>query len=333
MSKKNKQATVDDLLIEDRIFEPSAEFKNHAVVKTEDIYQQASEDPISYWEGHAKNLDWIKEWDQTLEWKVPFAKWFIDGKLNACFNCLDRHVLAGQGDKTAILWEGEPGDAQEVSYKEAFVAVCKFANALKGLGVKKGDRVAIYMPMIPEATYAMLACARIGAIHTVVFGGFSADSLKDRILDSKVKCLITADGGWRRGKIIPLKETSDQAAADCSCIESMVVIKRTENEVNMQEGRDHWYHDLVKEANEQCEPEPMDAEDILFILYTSGTTGTPKGIVHTTGGYMTGVMATTKMVFDLQDDDVFWCTADVGWITGHSYIVYGPMAHAATQVM
>lgn len=327
------QATVDNLLKEDRLFQPTDAFKSQAIMNDPAIYESAAKDPQGYWVDHAKTLDWFKEWDQVLDWQPPFAKWFIGGKINASYNCLDRHVKAGLGEKLAILWEGEPGDEQRLTYNDVYKEVNKFANGLKKLGIKKGDRVAIYMPMVPEAAYAMLACARVGAVHTVVFGGFSVDSLKDRIIDADAKLLITADGGWRRGKIVPLKETSDQAAAGCEGLEHIIVVKRTQNDIAMKEGRDVWYDDLISDVEEYCEPEPMDAEDILFILYTSGTTGKPKGIIHTTGGYMVGAAATTKMVFDLHDDDIFWCTADVGWITGHSYIVYGPMANAATQVM
>jgi len=332
-SAQKNPVTVENLLHENRLFKPSQAFVKNAVVNSQDIYTTAAKDPQKYWAGHAEQLHWYKKWSKVLEWKVPFAKWFIGGKLNACYNCLDRHIKAGMGNKKAILWEGEPGDERRLTYDDVYKAVNKLANGFKKLGVGKGDRVAIYMPMVPEAAFAMLACARLGAIHTVVFGGFSVDSLKGRILDAKAKLLVTADGGWRRGKIIPLKETADQAAAECSCIEHVVVLKRTGNDVAMKKDRDIWYHDLVKNAAEFCEPEQMDAEDVLFILYTSGTTGKPKGIIHTTGGYMTGAAATTKMVFDLHDDDIFWCTADVGWVTGHTYMVYGPMANAATQVM
>ncbi|MBZ0166181.1 MAG: acetate--CoA ligase, partial [Candidatus Omnitrophica bacterium] len=332
-SSPRKPATVENLLNEHRVFPPPPEFKAQALLTDEAIYAHAQADPQAYWGDHAAQLEWFKKWDQVLEWNAPFAKWFVGGKINACFNCLDRHINAGLGEKLALLWEGEPGDEQRLTYDDVFKAVNRFANGLKNIGVKKGDRVAIYMPMVPEAAYAMLACARLGAIHTVVFGGFSVDSLRDRINDAQAKVLITADGGWRRGKIVPLKETSDQAAGGCDSIEHMIVVKRTGNAIQMQDGRDIWYEDLVSGVEEYCEAEPMDAEDILFILYTSGTTGKPKGIIHTTGGYLTGVSATSQMVFDLQDNDIFWCTADVGWITGHSYIVYGPMANAATQVM
>ena len=329
----NTRQTVDDLLQETRTFPPSEEFKRKSEIKDDSLYKLAAQNRLKYWEECAKRIDWFKPWHQTLEWNSPFAKWFVGGKLNASYNCLDRHIKAGLGNKIAIYWEGEPGDSRTLTFKDVFTAVNKFANGLKKLGVQKGDRVAIYMPMIPEAAFAMLACARIGAIHTVVFGGFSVDSLRDRINDAQAKLLITADGGYRRGKIVPLKETSDAAVNDCPSIEHMVVVQRTKNHVEMKEGRDIWYHDLVSRVSDFCEPEPMDAEDILFILYTSGTTGKPKGIVHTTGGYMVGVTTTSKLVFDLRKDDVFWCTADVGWVTGHSYFVYGPMANAATQVM
>ncbi len=336
MSEENtgkNQATVKTLLEENRIFKPSDEFKKNANIQDESIYEEAARDREAFWAKYAEDVDWYQKWNKVLEWNAPFAKWFVGGKLNACYNCLDRHIKAGKGGKTAILWEGEDGTQRTLTYDDVYKAVNKCANAIKTLGVAKGDRVAIYMPMIPEAAFAMLACSRIGAIHTVVFGGFSADSLKGRIDDSQVKLLITADGGSRRGKIIPLKEIADTAVVDCPTIEHLLVVKHASNEVTMQEGRDVWYHDAVEAAEEYCEPEQMDAEDILYILYTSGTTGQPKGIIHTTGGYMTSVTATTKWVFDLKENDVYWCTADVGWVTGHSYIVYGPMSNAATQVM
>ncbi|MCA9407133.1 MAG: acetate--CoA ligase, partial [Candidatus Omnitrophica bacterium] len=330
---KKAEPTVTTLLDENRRFPPNKDFQQNAVVSDTTIYEKATKNPLNYWEECAEKLKWYKKWDRVLQWEPPFVKWFVNGKLNACYNCLDRHIEAGLGQKTAILWEGEPGDSLKFSYEEVHKAVCKFANAIKSLGVGKGDRVAIYMPMIPEAAFAMLACARIGVIHTVVFGGFSADSLKERINDAKAKLVITADGGYRRGKVVPLKETTDTAIKECPSISHVIVVERTKTTVHMQEGRDHWYQDLIKDASDQCPAEEMDAEDVLFILYTSGTTGKPKGIVHTTGGYMTGAMITTKLVFDLKDEDIFWCTADVGWVTGHSYFVYGPMANAATQVM
>ncbi|MCA9400157.1 MAG: acetate--CoA ligase, partial [Candidatus Omnitrophica bacterium] len=330
---KNPETMVDDLLHESRIFYPSDHFKIHAHVKDQKIYKVAKEDRLAYWEKCAQRLDWFEKWDEVLEWKPPYSKWFIGGKLNASYNCLDRHIKQGRGHKTALIWQGEPGDSQMITYDVAFKQVNKFANVLKELGVGKGDRVAIYMPMVPEAVYSMLACARIGAIHTVVFGGFSVDSLKDRINDAKAKLLITADGGYRRGRIVPLKDTADKALEGTQSIEKVLVVERTKNEIQMKKGRDFWYHNMMERAGEFCEPEEMDAEDVLFILYTSGTTGKPKGIVHTTGGYMTGVTTTSHLVFDLKPEDVFWCTADVGWITGHSYIVYGPMANGATQVI
>ncbi len=336
MSEENKnvnEETYKTLLEENRVFEPSDVFKKNANVQDESIYEEAKNDCEGFWAKHAENLEWFKKWDKVLEWNVPFSKWFVGGKLNASYNCLDRHVKAGKGSKTAILWEGEEGEKRMLTYDDVYKAVNKFANAIKAQGIAKGDRVAIYMPMIPEAAFAMLACARIGAVHTVVFGGFSSDSLKGRIDDAQAKLLITADGGSRRGKVIQLKEIADAAVAECPTIEKVIVVKHASNDVVMKEGRDVWYSDVVKAAEDYCEPEQMDAEDILYILYTSGTTGKPKGIVHTTGGYMTSVTATAKWVFDLKEDDVYWCTADVGWVTGHSYIVYGIMSNGATQVM
>ncbi len=330
---KSKVATLDVLLHEKRIFKVPPKFKKNANIKTPAIYAQAKKDPEKFWAQWAGKLDWFKKWDKTLEWKAPFAKWFVGGKLNASYNCLDRHIKAGLGKKTAILWEGEPGDSKKISYQEAYDAVNKFANILRSFNISKGDRVAIYLPMIPEAAFAMLACARIGAIHTVIFGGFSSDSLRDRINDAQAKLLITADGGYRRGKIIPLKQMADKALEECPTIKNTIVVKRTGEAVAMRSGRDVWYDDAYTRVEDFCPPENMDAEHILFILYTSGTTGKPKGIVHTTGGYMTGVFSTTHWVFDLKPKDVYWCTADVGWVTGHSYMVYGPMSNAATVVM
>lgn len=331
--KKFSQGTVSALLEENRIFKPSDEFKREAFIKDESIFKEAEKDPLAFWAKWADQLVWFKKWDKVLDWNPPFAKWFVGGKLNASVNCLDRHIEAGLGKKTAIIWEGEPGETKILSYEDVYLAVNKLANGLKSLGLQKGDRVAIYLPMIPEAVFAMLACARLGVIHTVVFGGFSADALRERILDADTKILITADGGYRRGKVVPLKDTADEAIKNCPCVKNVVVVERTKNKVCMLKGRDFWYHELVSKTENYCVPEQMDAEDILYILYTSGTTGKPKGIIHTTGGYMTGVSATTQWVFDIKPEDIFWCTADVGWVTGHSYIVYGPMSNAVTQVM
>ena len=328
------QAPLNTLLSEERLFPPEAAFQAQAHVRDESLHVKSGEDRVAFWAEMARqHLDWERQWTETLCWNPPYAQWFLGGRLNAAHNCLDRHLANGLGDKTAIIWEGEPGDQRTLTYAEVARAVNRLANGLKCLGVRKGDRVAIYMPMIPEAVFAMLACARIGAPHTVVFAGFSVDSLRDRIQDAEAKVLITADGGWRRGKVVPLKEIADQAVAECPSIEHVVVARRIDQGVAMRPQRDLWYHDLVKDMSEDCPAEPMDAEDILFILYTSGSTGKPKGIVHTTGGYMTGVTVSTRWDFDLKPEDVFWCTADVGWITGHSYVVYGPMANAATQVI
>ncbi|MDO8391102.1 MAG: acetate--CoA ligase [Actinomycetota bacterium] len=327
--------TIDALLDEQRIFPPSADFKRQALVADTSLYDEAAQDYQGFWARQAAELiDWDQEWHTICEWQLPFSKWFIGGKLNVSFNCLDRHVLAGKGDKVAFHWEGEPGDSRTVTYAGLLDEVQRFANVLKGLGVVAGDRVNIYLPMIPEAAVAMLACARIGAAHSVVFGGFSAQSLTDRINDASAKVLITADGGYRRGEVFPLKSFADEALEGTPTIEHVVVVRRGGNDVTMAAGRDHWYHELMATADPVCPAEPMDSEQLLFLLYTSGTTGKPKGIMHTSGGYLTHVAYTHRYVFDLHaDTDVFWCTADVGWITGHSYIVYGPLANGATQVM
>jgi len=327
--------TIDALLDEQRLFPPSAAFKRDALLADTSLYDEASIDYQGFWARQAAELlDWDTEWDTICEWDLPYAKWFVGGTLNVSFNCLDRHVLAGRGDKVAFHWEGEPGDTRTITYSDLLGEVQRFANSLKSLGVEKGDRVNIYLPMIPEAVVAMLACARIGAAHSVVFGGFSAQSLTDRINDAEAKVLITADGGYRRGEVFPLKDAADEAIASCPTIESVVVVRRGGNDVEMVEGRDHWYHDLLAAADPVCPAEPMDSEQLLFLLYTSGTTGKPKGIMHTSGGYLAHVAFTHKFVFDLHaGSDVYWCTADVGWITGHSYIVYGPLANGATQVM
>jgi len=324
---------LSDLLCEDRQYSPPAEFVENAVANDPDIWEKAAKDPEGYWADWAAQLHWYTPWKKVLDWNPPHVQWFVGGKTNLCYNCVDRHIKEGRRNKAAIIWEGEPGDRQVLTYWDLYREVNKFANALKGLGVKHGDRVAIYMPMIPELPIAMLACARIGAVHSIVFGGFSAEALRDRINDAGAKVLITADGGYRRGSILPLKHDADYAIRETPSIQHVVIAKRGEFPLRIKQGRDQWWHRLVQDADAYCEPEQVDAEDMLFILYTSGTTGKPKGIVHTTGGYMTGVYATTRWVFDLRDDDVYWCTADIGWVTGHSYIVYGPLAAGATVVM
>ena len=328
-------AAIDSLGWETRRFAPSEAFKRDALVTGTFMYDDAHEDYQGFWARQAADLlDWAKEWTTICEWELPDAKWFVGGQLNVSYNCLDRHVLAGRGDVVAFHFEGEPGDTRTVTYAELLDETQRFANVLKNLGVGVGDRVNIYMPMIPEAAVAMLACARIGAAHSVVFGGFSAQSLSDRINDAEAKVLITADGGWRRGEVFPLKPTADEALASTSSITDVVVVRRGGNDVAMVEGRDHWYHELIGAADPVCPAEPMDSEQLLFLLYTSGTTGKPKGIMHSSGGYLTQASFTHKYVFDLhRDTDVYWCTADVGWITGHTYIVYGPLANGATQVM
>ena len=330
-----KHPELEDLLREDRAFAPPADFQARANVADPSIYAEAERDPEAFWGRLAGELEWSRGWDRVLDWQPPHAKWFVGGKLNASVNCLDRHVRGARRNKAALVWEGEPGDRRTLTYFDLYRQVSAFANVLKGLGIKKGDRVGMYLPLVPELVISMLACARIGAIHSVVFGGFSAESLRDRMNDMKASLLITADGGYRRGQIVPLKQVADEAVADVPSIENVVVIQRGGQgmPVHIKEGRDHWYHRLMQEAPLECDAEPMDAEDMLYILYTSGTTGKPKGIVHTTGGYLVGTYATAKLVFDLRDDDVYWCTADIGWVTGHSYVVYGPLANGATVFM
>jgi acetyl-CoA synthetase len=330
---------IDVLLQENRKFAPSDEFRRDAHLSDASIYERAARDPEAYWAKEAESLHWFTRWNRVLDWDPPRAKWFLGGKLNVSYNCLDRHIDGPRRNKAAIIWEGEPGDRRTLTYWDMYVEVQKFANVLTKLGVKRGDRVAVYMPLVPEAAIAMLACTRIGAIHSVVFGGFSPESLRDRINDAEAKVLITADGGYRRGQIVPLKRNADRALEECLTIEHVVVVQRRpggsgdEAFATMREGRDHWWHRLMAEASPKCEPAKMDAEDVLYILYTSGTTGKPKGIVHTTGGYLTGCTTTMKIVFDLKEEDVFWCTADIGWVTGHSYVVYGPLANGATVLM
>ncbi len=340
--------TISTLLQEDRSFPPAAAFHDLANVTDPTIYERALADPEAFWEGWAKELDWIEPWHTVCEFEIPDARWFLGGKLNAAFNCVDRHAESARADKTAILWEGEPGDVRKITYRELKDEVSRAANALKALGVKKGDVVCIYMPMVPELAITMLACARIGAAHSVVFGGFSAESLQERTNDAQAKVIVTADGGWRRGNIVQLKRTVDDAIErGCPTVEKVLVLSRAgepgaaSNGITVRGydrggwtvGRDVWWHDLVPRQSSECPCEPMDSEDMLFILYTSGSTGKPKGIVHSTGGYLTGVYATSKWVFDLKEDDIYFCTADCGWVTGHSYIVYGPMANGATCVM
>ena len=336
MSDSKPLAEIADLLQEDRTFEPGAAFREAANVRDASVYARADADPERFWADFASELEWFTPWTRVLEWEPPHAKWFVGGTLNASVNCVDRHVRGPRRNKAAIIWEGEPGDRRTLTYFDLYRQVSQFANVLKRLGVRRGDRVALYLPLIPELAIAMLACARIGAVHSVVFGGFSAESLRDRINDAQASVLVTADGGWRRGQVVPLKQMADEALTATPSIKHVVIVERLHGSplsVHVQEGRDHWYHRLMQDAPYTCEPERMDAEDMLYILYTSGTTGKPKGIVHTTGGYLVGTYATTKWVFDLKEDDVYWCTADIGWVTGHSYVVYGPMANGATVVM
>jgi acetyl-CoA synthetase len=327
------QQNIAALLSEDRVFEPSEEFRSRAIVKDRSVYERAEADPEGFWADMAGELDWYTPWDRVMDWEPPLVKWFSGGTLNVSANCLDRHVAAGGGDKVAYHWEGEPGEERAITYRELLEEVCRFANALKSLGVQRGDRVAIYLGMIPELPVAMLACARIGAPHSVVFGGFSADSLRDRINDAEAKVLVTSDGGYRRGSVVPMKANADEALAGCPSVEHVVTVRRTGGAHPFTPGRDLWYHELIADQPAECEPERMDAEDILYLLHTSGTTGKPKGIVHTTGGYLTQVAASHRMIFDIHDDDVFWCAADIGWVTGHSYIVYGPLANHTTGIM
>ena len=330
---RHRDEPIEALLKEGRKFPPPREFARRARVNSPAIYKAAEANPVRFWEQQARELRWMKPWRKALEWKLPYAKWFIGGKLNVSDNCLDRHVEGPRRTKAAIIWEGEPGDSRVLTYWDLYREVNQFAAALRRHGVKKGDPVTIYMPMVPEVAVAMLACARIGAPHSVVFGGFAPDSLRDRINDCRAKVVITADGGYRRGGLVPLKKNTDEALKECPSVQSVIVYRRTGQEVDWQRDRDIWWHDFVKGADAYVKPEPMDSEDMLYLLYTSGSTGKPKGVIHTTGGYLTGVTATHRLVFDIRDEDVYWCTADVGWVTGHSYVVYGPLANGATTVM
>ncbi len=332
--------TIESILHEKRLFTPPESFVQHAAIKHFDQYQaladRAASDPAQFWaELAAQELHWFKPWDTVLNWQPPFAKWFEGGKINISYNCLDRHLTTARRNKAALIWEGEPGDSRTLTYAQLHREVCQIANVLKQFGIKKGDRVGIYMPMVPEAAIAMLACARIGAPHTVIFGGFSAEALKDRLIDAEAKLVITADGGFRKDKTIPLKTAVDDALANngVPSVENVLVVQRTQADVTMVANRDHWWHELQATASSHCPAEEMDAEDLLFILYTSGTTGKPKGVVHTTGGYNLYTHTTFKWAFDIKETDVYWCTADVGWITGHSYIVYGPLSNGATSLM
>ncbi len=332
-----QDTSIDSTLQEQRKFEPSAEFQKKAHIKSleeyERLYKESVEQPEKFWGDVANELHWFKPWDKVLEWNAPWAKWFEGGQINLAYNCLDRHVESGRANKTALLWEGEPGDLRTLTYAQLLTEVKKFSNVLLGLGIKKGDRIAIYMGMTPELPIAMLACARIGAPHSIIFGGFSANSLVDRINDAQAVAVITQDGSHRRGSEVKLKATVDEAVVNTPSVKHVIVYKRTGSAVEMKSGRDHWWHELMAKASDQHEAEPLDAEHPLYILYTSGTTGKPKGVVHTTAGYSVGTYLTTKIVFDLREDDIYWCTADIGWVTGHSYIVYGPLQNGATVVM
>ena len=328
---------IESILREGRVFPPPPEFARAAHVGSLDAYQAMYErsvsDPEAFWAEQAETLLWRKKWDRVLDWQPPFAKWFVGGQLNLSENCLDRHVQTWRRNKAALVWEGEPGDVRTLTYQQLLGEVCRFANVLKALGVRKGDRVGIYMPLVPEAAVAMLACTRIGATHSVVFGGFSSEALRDRMNDAQAKVVVTADGGYRRGAVVPLKANVDAALADAPSVKHVVVVRRTGEPVAFRSGRDHWWHERMSAASATCAPEPVDAEHPLFILYTSGTTGKPKGVVHTTGGYLLMTALTTKYVFDLKEEDTYWCTADIGWVTGHSYVVYGPLANGATTLL
>ncbi len=329
--------SIESVLQENRKFPPSAEFSAEAHISSEEQYQEmwqkAKDDPAAFWGEMAENLDWFKKWDSVLEGDMPDTKWFQGGKINASYQCLDRHVDSWRKNKAAIIWEGEPGDTRVLTFQDLHREVCKFANVLKGLGVETGDRITIYMPMVPELAIAMLACARLGAVHSIIFGGFSADAVADRNNDAQAKLVITADGGWRRGKEVPLKAAVDASLEKSPSVQKVVVVQRTGGDVTMVPDRDYWWHELMSDASADCPAVELDSEHPLFILYTSGSTGKPKGVLHTTAGYMLGTTMTSKWVFDLKDTDTYWCTADIGWITGHSYICYGPLSNGATTLM
>ena len=329
---------IDTVMQEDRLFPPSPEFCARALIPSqadyEKLYEQAKADPEKFWGDLArKELHWFKPFEQILDWKEPFAKWFVGGQTNVSYNCLDAHLTGARRNKAALIWEGEPGDQRTLTYQQLHTEVCKFTNVLKGLGLKKGDVATLYMPLVPELAIAMLACARMGVVHSVVFGGFSAEAIADRNNDAKAKCVITADGGWRRGKLLELKKTVDEALAKSPTVKHCIVYQRAKNEVTMKSGRDHWWHELVAKASANCPAEPHESETTLFILYTSGSTGKPKGIRHTMAGYNLFAKKTFQWVFDYREEDIYWCTADIGWVTGHTYIVYGPLAAGATAMM
>src|SRR5438105_4403946 len=330
-------SSIDSILKETRVFKPAEAFSSQAHISSpeqyEQLYREAEADPEGFWAKIAADLHWFKPWDKVLDWQAPWAKWFVGGQMNLSYNCLDRHAETWRKNKAALIWEGEPGETRTLTYNQLLTEVSKFANVLKSLGVKKGDTVAIYMGMTPELAIAMLACARIGAAHSVIFGGFAAQALVDRINDAQSVAVITQDGSYRRGAEIALKATVDEALPACPTVKSVIVYKRTGSDIQMAAGRDHWWHELMADASDQCEAEPLDAEQPLYILYTSGSTGKPKGVVHTTGGYAVGTYITAKWVFDLKDEDIYWCTADIGWVTGHSYVVYGPLQNGATVLM
>ncbi len=334
---KSEQVTIESMSSESRLFPPPAAFAENAHVKSfadyEALYAEAEADPEGFWAKQAEELSWFRKWDKVLEWNEPHANWFVGGKINIAYNCLDRHITTWRKNKAAIIWEGETGEIKTITFLQLHQEVSRFANVLKSLDVKTGDRVALYMPLIPALAVAMLACARIGATHTVIFGGFSAEAIRDRVNDGQCKLIVTADGGYRRGSEIKLKDIVDEAAAECPVVENIVVFQRTHSKVAMMPGRDHWWHELTKTVDADCAAEELDSEHPLYILYTSGTTGKPKGILHTTGGYLTQIAYSSKIVFDLKDDDIYWCTADIGWVTGHSYVVYGPLANGATVFM